>query len=78
MEQALIKQFYPFINDVIKLPEKKISTSYDQKADLLYISFGKPDMADDTVPTNDGILVRKKGKKIVGFTILNASRFLKH
>lgn len=51
-------------------------TDYDQKADVLYISFGKPQKATDTVPTDEGILVRKDGKKIIGFTILNASRFL--
>lgn len=77
MEQALIKQFYPLITNLVKLPEKKVWTDYDDKADVLYISFGKPQKATDTIPTDDGILVRKKGKKIIGFTILNANLFLK-
>lgn len=76
MEQAIIKQYYPFINNLIRLPAKKVWTDYDQKADVLYISFGKPQKATDTVPTDEGIFVRKDGKKIIGFTILNASRFL--
>ena len=77
MEQAVIKQFYPFISNLIKLPERKVWTDYDVQADVLYVSFGKPEKAKDTIPTEEGILVRKKGKKLIGFTILNASRFLK-
>ncbi len=77
MEQTVIKQFYPLISDLVKLPEKKVWTDYDEKADVLYVSFGKPQKATDTVPTEEGILVRKKGNKITGFTILAASRFLR-
>ena len=77
MEQTIVKQFYPFISNLIKLPEKKVWTDYDEDADVLYISFGEPQKAGDTVPTDEGILVRKRGKKLIGFTILNASRFLK-
>jgi uncharacterized protein YuzE len=77
MEQALIKQYYPFITNLIKLPEKKVWSDYDKEADVLYVSFGKPQKANDTVPTDTGILIRKKGEKIIGLTILNASRFLK-
>ena len=77
MEQALVKQFYPFISNIIKLPEKKVWTDYDEKADVLYVSFGQPKKAEDTTPTDEGVLVRKSGNKIIGFTILNASRFLK-
>lgn len=77
MEEAIIKQFYPFITNLIQLPEKKVWSDYDEKADVLYVSFGQPKKAEDTTPTDEGILVRKKGKKIIGFTILNASRFLK-
>lgn len=48
---------------------------YDEEADVLYVSFGKPQKADDAIQGNDGIIRRKKGNKIVGLTILNASRF---
>lgn len=76
MEQTLIKQFYPLISNLVKLPEKKVWADYDDKADVLYISFGPPEKATDTIPTDEGILVRKKGKRIIGFTILNANLFL--
>ena len=76
MEQA-IKQFYPLISNILKLPERKLWTDYDEEADVLYVSFGQPQEADDTSPTEKGILVRKRDKKIIGFTILNAKRFLR-
>lgn len=77
MEQTIVKQFYPFITSLVRLPERKVWSDYDEKADVLYVSFGQPKKAEDTTPTDEGVLVRKIGNKIIGFTILNASRFLK-
>ena len=58
---------------IIKLPAEHMWVNYDKEADVLYFSFRKPQRAKKTVETNDDILVRKDGKKIVGITILNAS-----
>lgn len=77
MEQTKLAQFYPFISSLVKLSESKVWSDYDKKADVLYVSFGQPKKAEDTMPTDEGILVRKKGNKVIGFTILNASRFMK-
>jgi uncharacterized protein YuzE len=46
---------------------------YDKEADVLYMSFRKPQRATETVELEDDILVRKDGREIVGLTILNAS-----
>jgi uncharacterized protein YuzE len=48
---------------------------YDRDADVLYVSFEKPQQATDSEMTPEDIIVRKRDKKIVGLTILNASRF---
>jgi len=53
----------------------KFYIDYDQEADVLYISFERPQKADDTEVTDDGILLRYRNGKLVGVTILNASRF---
>ncbi|HLC16569.1 MAG TPA: DUF2283 domain-containing protein [Thermodesulfovibrionia bacterium] len=45
---------------------------YDKEADVLYLSFRKPQRASKTIETDD-ILIRKDGNEIVGITILNAS-----
>jgi len=41
---------------------------------VLYISFGKPREADDSEITEEGVIIRLKEGKIVGPTILNASK----
>ncbi len=41
---------------------------------LAYVSFGKSQKADDSIQ-EEGIIKRTKKGKIVGLTILNASRF---
>jgi uncharacterized protein YuzE len=45
---------------------------YDPEGDVLYISFGKPQAADDADVTDDDIVIRTREGKIVGLTILNA------
>ncbi|MDT7907295.1 MAG: DUF2283 domain-containing protein [Candidatus Calescibacterium sp.] len=47
---------------------------YDKEADVLYISFRRPQRATDTEMIDDGILIRYKGDEIVGITILEASK----
>ena len=46
---------------------------YDKDADVIYLSFRKPQRAKKTVERDDDILIRQDGNKIVGITILNAS-----
>jgi uncharacterized protein YuzE len=45
---------------------------YDAEADVLYLSFAKPQRATDSEMHDDGIIVRR-GKKVVGLTIQDAS-----
>ncbi|MFZ8847691.1 MAG: DUF2283 domain-containing protein [Minisyncoccia bacterium] len=54
-----------------------IEVFYDKEVDVLYISFNKPKKADNSEITNDDIIIRYKKGKIIGITILNASRFKK-
>lgn len=44
----------------------------DRDADVLYLSFRKPQRATKTIETDKDVLVGKGGNKIVGVTILNA------
>ena len=48
--------------------------SYDQEGDVLYISFGEPKPADDSDLTDEGVIVRLREGRIVGLTILNATK----
>jgi uncharacterized protein YuzE len=48
---------------------EKIDLDYDEEADVLYISFGKPREAKDSVEVEDGIIYRIAGNEVVGITI---------
>ncbi|MEW6003164.1 MAG: DUF2283 domain-containing protein [Nitrospirota bacterium] len=68
----LIKACLSLASGIIKLPIEHLWIDYDKDADVLYLSFRKPQRAKKTIETDD-ILIRKDGNKIVGITILNAS-----
>jgi uncharacterized protein YuzE len=57
-------------------PSDHIWIDYDREADVLYISFDKPQRATESV-LKENVLIRKRNGKIIGITILNASRFKK-
>ena len=48
--------------------------SYDRDGDVLYISFGEPQPADDSDLTDEGVIVRLREGRIVGLSILNATK----
>jgi uncharacterized protein YuzE len=50
---------------------QKIDLDYDEEADVLYLSFGKPREAKDSVEVEDGVVYRITDNEIVGITITN-------
>ena len=48
--------------------------SYDEEADVLYVSFKKPSQADDTELTDDDVIVRYEKGEVIGITVLHASK----
>ena len=72
-ENDLIKDCLVMASDFIKFPAEHMWVDYDRGADVLYLSFRKPQRASKTIETDDDILIRKDGNKVVGITILNAS-----
>lgn len=80
MEQKLTQGTHMAIGELIRLAQlgnAQLWVDYDKGADVLYVSFEPPQKADDAYQGKDGIIRRVKKKKIVGLTILNASRFKK-
>jgi len=59
--------------EIMKIPMKHMWVDYDKEADVLYVSFRKPQRAKKTLEIDEDILVRKDRREIVGITILNAS-----
>lgn len=52
----------------------KIWIDYDDKADVLYVSFKKPSHADDSELLDNDVIIRYEKGMIVGITILNAKK----
>ena len=58
---------------LIDLPETSMWIDCDVEADVLYLSFRRPQRATDSEMRDDGIIVHRRGSQIVGLTILQAS-----
>jgi len=59
-----------------RLPERQLWCSYDQEADVLYVTFQRPPKVTDSELTDDDVVVRYSGDVVVGYDILHASKRL--
>jgi len=62
------------VPQLLKLPYRHVWSDYDAEADVLYLSFRKPQGATDTLMESDGNLYHYRESQLVGVTVLNASR----
>jgi len=58
---------------VLALPVRQMWSDYDVEADVLYISFRKPQQANDSIMESDGNIYHYRDDELVGITVLNAS-----
>jgi uncharacterized protein YuzE len=72
--EKTIKEISRAVPHFIKLPVDRMWIDYDKQADVLYISFRRPQKATDSEMLKNGILLRYKGERLVGMTILEASK----
>ena len=69
-----LKEVQAIVSHLIKLPETRMWIDYDKEADVLYISFKRPQRATDSEMLESGMLLRYKGDELVGITVLEASK----
>ncbi|MEK6691378.1 MAG: DUF2283 domain-containing protein [Nitrospirota bacterium] len=69
-----LKEVQALVSHLIKLPATKMWIDYDKEADVLYISFKRPQRATDSEMLKNGVLLRYKEKELVGITVLEASK----
>jgi uncharacterized protein YuzE len=74
MEEINVSNYLNLASDLLRIPFENVWSNYDKEADVLYMSFKKPAIADDSELTDDNIIIRYKNGKIIGMTILNASK----
>jgi uncharacterized protein YuzE len=72
---AVITQLPALTRQLLALPARQVWSEYDEEADVLYISFRKPQQANDSVMEDDGNIYHYRDSLLVGITILNASRW---
>lgn len=58
---------------LLDFPMRRFSVDYDLEADVLYISFRRPQRATNTRILDDGVLLRYAASELVGITVLDAS-----
>ncbi len=61
------------VEELLALPTRQVWSEYDAEADVLYLSFRKPQQANDSVMEDDGNVYHYRDDTLVGVTILNAS-----
>jgi uncharacterized protein YuzE len=69
-----LSEIFSIVPHIIKLSEDRMLIDYDREADVLYVSFKRPQKATDSEMLDNGILLRYREDELVGVTILEASR----
>ncbi len=70
----ILEEVYELVPHIIRLPETKMWIDYDKEADVLYISFKRPQQATDSEMLDNGVLLRYRGDELIGITVLEASK----
>jgi len=75
IEQKNIAEWVNLAPKITKLIGKeRYMLDYDTEADVLYLSFQRPQKATDSKMLDNGVLLRFRNKQLVGMTILDASK----
>ena len=69
-----VREIFEALPHIKKTGAKHLWFDFDKEADVLYVSLERPQRATDTDILEDGILLRLRGKKVVGITIMNVSK----
>jgi len=74
MATGVIGDILDTIPHLLRMPSKQIWFDFDEDADVLYVSFERPQGATDSELSEDGVLMRYRGDQLVGVTVLNARK----
>lgn len=69
-----IKPILDLLPLIRKAPGCALHISLDKEADVLYVNYERPSRATDSVLTDDDVIVRYNGRKIIGYTVLHISK----
>jgi uncharacterized protein YuzE len=69
-----VRRILAAVERLLDVPVHRFWVDYDEEADVLYLSFRKPQRATESELREDGVIVRRRGDEIVGLTVLEASK----
>lgn len=72
--QQLLRQVFDLTPHLLKFSAAKFWVDYDKETDVLYVSFKRPQKATNSEMQENGVLLRYRGKEVVGITVLDASK----
>jgi len=67
-------ELFEVVSHLLKMPSKRIWIDYDDDADVLYISFQKPQNADES-EMEENIIYHYQGEDLVGITVIGAEKY---
>jgi len=65
------------VTHLLEMPSKRVWSDYDEEADVLYISFRKPQQATDS-KMDDSVVYHYRDKELVGITVIGAKKYRKY
>lgn len=71
---TVVQNLLSTVRHLLKLPSKQMWFDFDEEADVLYVSFERPQGATNSELDENGILTRYRGDQLVGVTIVNARK----
>ena len=74
LEKKALAKKMEFVPYLLKMPSNRIWIDYDEDADVLYISFQKPQHADDSELKNN-VIYHYRGNDLVGITVVGAKKY---
>ena len=74
LEQNNINDLVAIASRLVRLPKTHMWSDYDSEADVLYLHFEEKPSSTHGEMRDDGIILDYKGDRLVGVTILEASR----
>lgn len=74
MAIAAIHDYATLLPLLKKAPDRQLWCSYDQEADVLYVTFQRPTKVTESELSDDDVVVRYSGDQVVGYDILHASK----
>ena len=72
-ERQCIREVVEAVPHLKRFPSNHFWVDYDQEADVLYVSFERPQRATDSILQDDNVLLRYRGKKLVGVTVIGTT-----